>query len=449
MSGGSHRQPGPSLHVEWSPGFVRAVDVASGRSAQGANLAEVASVLDGHREALVGAGRGVVFLKGIRLPKAAPADLRQLLAVRVGQLFPLPSDQLAFDFFQTADQNAEGVLTIVAAIRAQDLAQIRAEFQQAGVRVSRVMPVALGAPAVARRAGVESALVVEDSPGGWNLDVVQDGTLRFSRVAPAAGDLSLESQRTLAAAGAGSLSTVAAGKATGLDALGADGMTPLHLLGEAQHAFAFERPEERAAEEKKRVATKTRFAALMAVSAALLATFVWVEHSDAGAEVKRSEGVWARELSKVRSIRDAEIGKVQRVTAIQSSLKRALEPAQPISDVAMVVGDSLPPSVWLSGLSVERGKPVQIRGTATRSNDVAALVDSLAASPRFRDVKLVFANSGRIEETPVVQFSITATAVGNLPMPAPVKTSGKATARTASAARSTATGGGAEGGAAR
>jgi Tfp pilus assembly protein PilN len=196
--------------------------------------------------------------------------------------------------------------------------------------------------------------------------------------------------------------------------------TSLSLLAEAP-AFTFERSEDRARVAQRRIAARTRFGALMMAAALLLSVLVWVEHSDAQAVVTRAGGVWARELSKMRSIRDAETSKAQRAAAIESSIKSAFHPAQPLSDLTAVIADSLPASVWLTGLTVERGKPVQIRGTAIRSNDVAALVDRLTASSRFREVRLVFANSARIEQTQVIQFSITAVAVGNLPMPAPVK----------------------------
>jgi hypothetical protein len=59
-------------------------------------------------------------------------------------------------------------------------------------------------------------------------------------------------------------------------------------------------------------------------------------------------------------------------------------------------------------------------------------VEKLGANGRFRDVKLVFANAADIGTTPIVQFNLTADAVGNLPMPVPpkrvVKTAAHATA---------------------
>jgi Tfp pilus assembly protein PilN len=285
--------------------------------------------------------------------------------------------------------------------------------------------------------------VVERTPVGLTLDVVHDGIVRFSRVAAADSDPEVEARRMMAAADSGTLPVVAAG---GLNLPGALMVadTSLGLLAEAP-AFTFERSEDRIRVAQRRIAARTRMGALMMAAALLLATLVWVERNDAQAVVTRAGGAWARELSKLRSIRDTEIDKAQRAAAIESAVKSAFQPAQPLSDLTAVIADSLPSSVWLTGLTVERGKPVQIRGTATQSNDVAALVDRLGTSSRFREVRLVFANSARIEQTPVIQFSITAVAVGNLPMPAPVKASRRAPAARGAKAAGTAGTAGASG----
>ena len=108
------------------------------------------------------------------------------------------------------------------------------------------------------------------------------------------------------------------------------------------------------------------------------------------------------------------------MVAVQNTLRRAFQPAQPLSDISAVVDDSLPPGAWLTGLTVERGKPLDLRGTAKTAGDVTRLVNALSASPRFRDVRLVFANSALIGKVPVIQFNVSAVCVGNLPMPAPV-----------------------------
>jgi hypothetical protein len=429
-----------SLNLEWTPTQTWAVDLASGQSAAGVTPVDLTPLLSGHREALVGIGRGLVFVKAVRLPKALPEDLRRIISVRMDSLFPLPPDQLAFDFLQTADQNDEGLLTLIAAIRTQDLETLRAELQRVGIHAANILPVSLGAVAVAARAGVPRAVVVERTTAGLMLDVVHDGIVRFSRVTAADNDPEVEARRMMAAADSGELPLVAAG---GLKLPGAliVGETSLGLLAESP-SFTFERSEDRVRVAQQRIAARTRFAVLMMAAALLLATLVWVERNDAQAVVTRAGGSWARELGKLRSIRDAQMAKAQSAAAIESSVKSAFHPPQPLSDLSAVIADSLPPSVWLTGLTVERGKPVQIRGTAIRSSDVAALVDRLGSSSRFREVRLVFANSARIDQTQVIQFSITAVAVGNLPMPAPVKAARRAPgARAAGTAGATGTAG--------
>ncbi len=76
----------------------------------------------------------------------------------------------------------------------------------------------------------------------------------------------------------------------------------------------------------------------------------------------------------------------------------------------------MPEGAWLTGLTWERGKPIQIRGTALNSDLVSELIASLAVNERLRDVELQYANDGEIETTPVVQFNVTAHVVGNLPL---------------------------------
>jgi hypothetical protein len=411
------REHGPSLHVEWSPGRVRAIDIASGRRHSGTSLAEMAPILAGHKTAIVGISRQLVFLKTAPLPKAAPEDLRRILGIQMAQLFPLPSDQLSFDFIQTAHRAEDGLLTLIAAVRADDLRLLNSDLAAAGIRAERVLPVGLGAIVVAARAGMAQALVVEESPdGAFTLDVVAEGVVRLSRTA-SDSQLERETQRTTAAAGIGDIGIVIAG-APELHLPGASAAprTSLELLHEAP-PFFFELGETRALEAKKRVALHTRVAILMMLSALLLVALVWADRSDAQAIVTRGQGSWARRLGKERSILNAYVTKAQQGTAMTTTLNGAFAVAQPVGDIAAVAGDSLPPSAWMTGISIERGKPVQVRGTASNPDDIARLLKTLTASARFRDVRLVVANSGRINTTPVVEFNVTAVAIGNLPMP--------------------------------
>jgi Tfp pilus assembly protein PilN len=408
------------------------MDIANNRMAEGASLAAVTFVTQGHATALVGVDRGRVFLRTVRLPKGALDVLRQIIAIQTAQSFPLPAEQLTFDFIQTDDTNAEGTLTIVAAVRSEDLRRIRVDLEEAGLKATRILPISLSAIPVAAQAGAgTSALVVEQVTGGCTLDVVSNGALLFSRVTAAIRDLPSEVRRTLAAAGIDALPVVTVNleEASLPGAMTAtDGS--LALLHRAPESFAFELEEERVNTAKKRTAARMRLASLMLASAVLLAVLIWADRSDAVAVVRRSEGTWARQLSRLRSIRNTEIDRAQKATAIHTVIERAFEPAQPLGDVATVIGDTLPKGSWLTGLNIERGKTVQIRGTALTTDHVARFVDTLGANRRFRDVKLVFANEARIAEKPVVQFNVTATAVGNLPLPVAAKVRKGAVPRT-------------------
>ena len=80
------------------------------------------------------------------------------------------------------------------------------------------------------------------------------------------------------------------------------------------------------------------------------------------------------------------------------------------------MSNDLPKNAWLTNVGVGRGQNIVIRGTATTGDDVAAYVQALSKEARLRDVKLIFANNSLIESTPVVQFSVSAFPVANLPL---------------------------------
>ena len=409
------RHDNPTLHLEWSPSRVTVQDIHTGKITSGETLADLTGSFGRGQEVLVGISRHLVFLKTLRLPKAAPEDMRKLLEVQLGQIFPLPAAQLTFDFFQTTDQNTEGWLTLVAAVRTDDLRQLKVALQQVGWKASRILPIALGSPGIAAQAGLQEALVLENSSAGLTLDVIQEGSLRFSRTVPIESDPASEAQRTLLAARANALPFLAVGKVELPEARHAD-KTALGCLHEAP-PFDFELLEERVLVGKRRVASRTRQAVLLLAAAALLVTLIWADRSDQQAVVQKGEGTWMRQLSKLRSIRDANVTLAQQNTAIVGTLSRAFETGQPLGDITAVLGDSLPEGVWLTGVALERGKPVQLRGTAKTEGEIAHFVDALGSNERFRDVKLVSTNRVKIEEQPVVQFNLTAVAVGNLPMP--------------------------------
>ena len=412
----------PTLHLEWTPTWVRAVDVATGAASGAATLAELGPALQGHKQALVGIGRRAVFLKAVRLPKAAYEDVRRIVGVQLGQWFPLAPDLLAFDFLQTDDVNADGCLTVVAAVRSEDLRRLLADLGAAGLTATRILPVALGAAGVAASAGQPDALVLEGGPAGLALDVVRGGALQFSRLVPPGGEAAAEARRTLAAAGAGALPVVAAGGAEFPQALPGFG-TALTLLHETPF-FAFRLGEDRSHALRKRAGDRTRLAALMLTAALLLAALVWADRHDAQVAQKRRDAAVARQMARLQDAENAEADRAQKLSDTQDVLHRAFGPAQPLSDVAAVVADSLPRGAWLTGLGVERGKPVGIRGAARSAQAVPQLVHALGRSPRFRDVRLVFANGVTTDHARATEFEVSVVPVGNLPLAAPDKANG-------------------------
>jgi Tfp pilus assembly protein PilN len=424
------------LHIEWTPHWVRAISLATGESAEAQTIADLGSFLNGHRGTIVGIGRSSVFLKTLRLPKASPDDLRRILDVQISQHFPLPASELSFDFVQTADQTVDGYLTMVAAIRSSDLRQVRDELRAAGLSVERILPIALGSIAIAARYRLPTALIAEATPNGVGLDVVAGGTLVYSRIAPAAGAPLEEAQRTMSAARTPDAPIITVGD---VELPGEPSMqSPLALLAEAG-PFDFELTEDRIRESNRRVAARMRVAVAMLLAAILGVQLVGVFRERDAKAVNRVQTAFAGWSTKQKSIRSTEVTKAARLVEIQHSMQRAFGPAQPLSDITSVVADSLPSGAWLTGLTIERGKPLQVRGTAKTGEDIAKFVDSLGANPRFRDVRLVFANSALIGKVPVVEFNVSATCVGNLPMPTPSRTAAHG-ARANPAASSASTG---------
>jgi hypothetical protein len=418
------------LHIEWSVGWVRALNVATGEVAVASSLQGLGNILRGHREALVGVGRKLVFLKAIRLPKAAPDDLRRIVTVQLAQIFPLPADQLVFDFMQTGDVTEEGSLTVVAAIRADDLRQIHADLQHAGLTATRVLPIAMAAASVAASAGLKDALVIEQSEGGVALDVVKRRVVRFSRVASEESDPEIEAQRTLAASGAGSLSLVVVGDLP-LEGAQRTYGAALSLLHETP-GFSFDLPEDRERRVRSAIAVRYRLAIAWMAIAVIVASYIGVTRHVAASQVEAFNATWTPNLTRLNEDDAAATNNKVKVVGVQQALDRVFNPAQPLSDIISVVGDSLPDGAWLTQINLERGKPMEAHGTAKTSADVGTFVGNLALNPRFRDVRIVFANGALVGKIPVVQFDVTATCVGNLPMPVPQKShSGLATVASA------------------
>jgi hypothetical protein len=408
------------LHIEWTPGWVRALNLTTGEQAEAVTLKKLGQITIGQKEALIGIGRRIVFLKAVRLPKALPEDLRRIIGVQLGQFFPLPPAQLSFDFIQTTNSTQEGLLTVIAAMKAEDLKLLQTELKDVGLTARRILPIALAAPVIAAKNGMVDALVVEAMHGDLALDVVQGSFLRFSRVTPLAADQRVEAQRTLAAANVGPVPTIISGAADLPDSTFTLDNS-LKVLHEAA-PFNFELAESRMLHERQRVASRMRLAVLLVVAAAAFCIGIGMQRQAAVQAAVQNQASTAKLLAPFKVEDSEESNTAATLVAVQDNLDQAFGPGQHLSDISAFVTDSLPKGAWLTGITLERDKPLQIHGTAMVAGDVSQFVDTLGASNRLRNVKLIFANSASIGTTPVVQFNVTADCVGNLPMPVPSKT---------------------------
>lgn len=416
----SHRADEHLPILEWSPTGVRAwvPGKTEPLSFDSVESAARSGVLPNGR---VGAAvsRRHIFIKQVRLPNTAKAEAALVLSRKLESLLPVAGAALASDFQFLEDVNSEGRLAVLAAMKVTDLQQMKAEFKAAGLKILWICPAGLGAAQAAKSAGLEDAIVVEATDDGLAFDVIQRGQLTASRLAgtrTSAIDMSAELSRTMAAYGLADAPILAAG---GLNLPAASHrvkQSTLAFLHSGIAHFDLETPEDQRRKEDKKVNARRSMAGLFALAALTVGALVWDEREADRQKVrqikKESEAAQKgiESSKKVYSTRLAESGSGAKV------IVNVFSPAQSGADVISVAASLLPDKAWLTGVNFDRGRRVQIRGTAMNGEAVSAYVDSLSAQSRFRDVQLVFANNTKLEETPVVQFSITFHALGNFPI---------------------------------
>ena len=157
------------------------------------------------------------------------------------------------------------------------------------------------------------------------------------------------------------------------------------------------------------------------IAAALLVAVVLTQRFDEEQVVIKGEATWAKRVAKARSNRKIAELESKKQTDFTNLLDPAFAPGQRLSDALATITMSAPQTVWLTGVNMDRGRPLQIRGTALTNEAVTQFVNTLGASDRFRDVQLVNASTAKIEQTEVVNFTMNVTAVANVPLPKPIK----------------------------
>ena len=409
------------LAIEWSPRGVVAYDHTTRQTHVATDLPSLG--LNG-RAAVLALSRRGVFVRTARVPNGSPDEVRLILMMRVGDLFPLPSLDLAWDFALTDDVNDEGRLAILAAVPCADLRRTLEAAGAAGLRVKAAVPLAIGSTLLAQELGLSEAAVVERADDGPAVDVVSGGSLRASRAAPSSVPLELEVTRALGLAGLEDVPVVSAGGADVPGAARNTDRTALMALADApldRLRLKLELPEAVAARTADVGNRRLRLSFLVLLLSLVFAISGAFKYSDAKADVDRQNSNANNAFQKVKNDAKKATAASAAQLALEDGLKSAFSPAQKISDVLTVTTNAVPKGgAWLNSVSIERGKAMSIRGTSTQEEFVADFVKRLDTSAaggrdRFRDVQLTNANNTLVNRQPVTIFVVQAFPVGNLP----------------------------------
>jgi hypothetical protein len=407
--------------VEWSPTGVTGFDTATRQITTAGNFAELAGNYGGG-PITVAVSRRSSFIKAVRVPNAGASEIDMILRTQMVSMFPVPLSELAYSFRLTNDISDEGRLAIVSAMRESDLISLQADARTAGFKVDRVLPAGFGAMILAESLSHPDSAVIQKTAEGLTIDLIAGGELRYSRITPFPGDPGLidsEISRSFAAVGLACAPTIAAGGIQYPEAETMSAMPTIEALTTTsldRLGVNLETQEVRAKRASAAQTNRTRLAVLLCAGSLLLAFLAYDGYAQGAEALRISNGKWAMQLGKLRKDRQALESEVSKLQATDGSLQRAFAPAQKPAEILTVVSNHVPKGVWLGGITFDRGKTMYIRGTSTTSEGVAEYLNALTTEPRLREVKLVFANNGDIEKTPVVQFSIQAFPVGNLPL---------------------------------
>lgn len=410
--------------IEWSPESCLYLDPSTHRVHSATTPVEALSALGRPKKVVLALGRRQIFIKTLRLPDVSIEEAKNLLRFRVEELFPLPAHEIAYDLVFTDDKNSEGRLAVVFAAKSETVRQTTALFAHAGAKVEQVIPASLGASFIAE---IEpTTVLVASSSDGTSFDVVDHGALLYSRVAnhvTTQAEIDSEVARAIASADVDQARTVVH---TALRELVSSNTPladqhPLEILSQRHPHINLRLPEDIAKELNKAVMGRRQLAVLLLCALFCVAALAWWDRDDAERKVAKERAETTRVVNRLKDKHSLITSQLAKYETESAMVRDGLEPRQSLSDVVTVAVNSVPDGLWLTGMTLERGKDITLRGTAKSNALVAGMVDALSASSRLRDVELVFSNNNAIGEIPVVQFSIKAHVVGNMPLIDPKK----------------------------
>ncbi|CAN5579335.1 hypothetical protein BH11ARM2_BH11ARM2_24280 [soil metagenome] len=396
----------PEIAIEWSPQTVDVYDGA--RRHRDADLAQFRG-----KAAVLALGRRSVFFRSLRLPNVSHEAMRPILALRIGELFPIAAKDLAFDYVLTDDVNDSGRLVVVSAVPSSTLRTALDALKAAGIEAIQSVPVAVGSGPFVTSG---SAAIIEEAVEGYGIDVVEDGSVRYTRVVPLNSNVAAEACRAFNAAGLPCGDLIAAGGAVFPESDRSVAETALATLLTQPSSLDMRMPEEVLREKLQAQRTATRRAGLFLLASVMLALYTYNDYDTAAGEADSAVATRQSFVTKADKSKKTEEARAKKSTSFKEVLDAAFLPAQSPADILTAASNLAPEGLWLQGFAVERGKAIQIRGTAVASVSVSQYVRALESSPRFRAARLLFANDAQLDKKPVTQFSIEAFPVGNLPI---------------------------------
>ncbi len=402
--------------VEWSPSGVRAYLPATGKIIEGPSLSAIRAQLG--NEVVVAMSRRTSFLRTTRLPDAPKNDVAKILALQIGQLFPISGPEASVDFYLTDDRSSEGRLAVVAAVKSETLRALLHDLAENGLSVRAVVPASLGSSYLAKQTGRHDCAIVESVPEGLAIDIITEGELRTSRVVPmpSAADVDSEVMRAFAVAKVPCSEVVTAGRFTYPEANAMVESSGLAALASAHLPLSLEPADIVAKRAAEKISRARRVAIILWAASIMLAAVVWDTRTRDLEVVEKDEAKWARTRNALQKERDLASAKFTSLSKVDTAISLGFNPKQRFGDVAVLLNNLAPQGLWLTGVTLERGKLVTLRGTALTGESVTKFLERMSTQDRFRDVKLGFANNGTIEKTNVVQFSISLHLVGNFPL---------------------------------
>ncbi len=407
----SQKPQAAQLLIEWDREWVRVHFVDSSNTKEGATLEGIEGV--NGKTAILLLSRRLILQRSIALPDAQKSDVLVALKMKLVDVFPIPASELAFDYIPTMEKNDNGRVCNVFAAKISDINEIIAICSKIGIIIQQIVPAQALTLKAAEQNSLSSGIFAERFGDFVNLDVYRYGDLVSSKVVDL-NTLDNEIARMKAMTGEGS-KTFAFN--VNLDGTEQKLSAPfINSYAKSSLSLDLEPEEYRITRDEKIRKDRHRKCYLLFLVGLAVAALIGDDYLGRNAALAKEEVKFQKRTKDTMTLAVSDESKAAKIKPAADLLLRSFEPAQSSSDIVKVVSSLLPVDTWLTGVTFERGKPLQIRGTSKSPELVSAYVMELSKQKRFRDVRLSYANSGDIDGVQTVQFSINAFPVGNLPL---------------------------------